>query len=439
MANPRQPRNLIFGLSSGGATAALAIAFLLIVVASRPAQAQTYQVLHNFTGGQDGRDSYGGVTLDEAGNLYGTADGGGNNFNYGTVYRLKHKGSGWTFNPIYTFTGSDGANPHARVIFGPNGTLYGTTQKGGYGVGTVFNLRPQATACKAALCPWTETVLYSFTGASDGSTPAYADLLFDQAGNIYGATELGGSNQCGGYGCGVVYELTPKGSGYTESTLYAFSGNDGALPVNGVIFDKTGNLYGTTDQGGDLTCDAPYGCGTVFELMPSGGLPWTQCTLNNFHNSFDGAGPDAGLIIDPSGNLYGATADGGEYGGGTVFELTSSGKCNWTLKTLYSFPGTVGHGCGPRATLAMDGAGNLYGTTYCDGAYGYGSVFKLTPTPNPPWTYTPLYDFRGGNDGAHPLSTVVFDRSGNLYGTTEGGGAAGCDNGGCGVVWEITP
>ena len=375
------------------------------------------------------------MTLDKAGNLYGTAYGGGTG-NNGTVYQLKHKGSGWTFNPLYAFHGSDGANPRARVIFGPNGTLYGTTYYGGVGVGTVFNLRPPATICKAILCPWTETVLYSFTGTSDGSEPIYGDLLFDQAGNIFGTTELGGSTQCGGYGCGVVYELTPKGSGYTEGALYVFSGKDGALPENGVIFDNTGNLYGTTGEGGDLTCDAPYGCGTIFELMYPG---WTQqCTLVNFHNSFDGAGP-AGLVFDRSGNLYGATVDGGEYGGGTVFEVTSSGNCSWTLKTLYSFPGIAGNSCGPETTLVMDGAGNLYGTTYCDGAYGYGSVFKLTPTAAPPWTYTALYDFTGGDDGAHPLSTVVFDFSGNLYGTTEGGGAGGCDNGGCGVVFEITP
>src|SRR5271165_6140847 len=172
MANPRQLRNLIFSLSLGAATAALAIAFLLIVVASQPAQAQTFNVIHTFTGAMDGRYPYAGVTLDKAGNLYGTAYGYPGS--YGTVYQLKYKNSNWTFNPLYTFTGGkDGAYPRARVIFGANGTLYGTTYEGGTGYGTVFNLRPQARACTAALCPWTETVLYAFKGGADGAYPGF--------------------------------------------------------------------------------------------------------------------------------------------------------------------------------------------------------------------------------------------------------------------------
>ncbi len=275
MANPRQLRSLIFGLSLGGATAALAIAFMLTVIATQSTQAQTFTVLHTFTGGHDGGNPNAGVTINGR-NLYGTAYYGG--AGYGTVYELKHAGSGWTLNPLYTFTGgSDGAYPRARVIFGPNGTLYGTTVLGGtgecsiVGCGTVFNLRPSATTCRATLCPWTETVLYAFKGSPDGNYPELGDLLFDHAGNIYGTTVSGGVS-------GTVYELTPSGSGWTESVLYSFLGapGDGYGPYSGVIFDNAGNLYGTTAGGGT------GGGGTVFELMYPG---WTESIVNSFRFS----------------------------------------------------------------------------------------------------------------------------------------------------------
>jgi len=422
MTNVRQSRNLICGLSLGAATAALAIASMLIVVAAQPAQAQTYTVIHTFTGGQDGGTPRSGLTI-KAGNLYGTAYNGG--VGYGTVYQLKHKGAGWTFTPLYTFkgfgNGGDGANPEARVIFGPNGTLYGTTNLGGLGVGTVFNLRPAARACTAALCPWTETVLHSFYGNPDGEGPGYGDLIFDKAGNIYGTTSNGGN----GSNDGTVYELTPKaGGGYTEMPIYSFSGSDGAFPQNGVIFDNAGNLYSTTINGG-----LSISYGTVFELTKS--IGWTESLPYSFQGGNDGGYPYAGLIFDPSGNLYGATSDFGTGGGGTVFELSPSGD-SWTYNVLYSFAGTADHQCGPWGTLVMDGAGNLYGTTYCDGANGYGNVFELSPL-NGGWIYMDLYDFTGGNDGGNPVSNVVFDASGNLYGTASTGGTHNV-----GVVWEIT-
>ena len=427
MKGKKQSRSLIFRTSSRATTAALAIAivFALTAVATQAAQAQTLKILHAFTGGEDGASPFAGVTLDKAGNLYGTAYSGG--AGYGTVYQLKYKNSNWTFNPLFSFNGSDGARLEARVIFGPNGTLFGTTY-GNPVLGTVFNLRPFPSVCKTVLCPWMETVLFNF-GGGDGSYPAYGDLLFDQPGNIYGTTSAGGN------GYGLVYELTPPGSWNTESVLYAFSGNDGAYPQNGVIFDNAGNLYGTTEEGG-LDND-----GVVFELMPVRG-GWTACTLYNFRNGNDGRYPTAGLIFDQSGNLYGATSDGGSGGGGTVFELTPSGNCTWTLKTLYSFTGSGGGGqyCGPWGTLVMDGAGNLYGTTQCDGVHNAGSVFKLTPSGGS-WTYTSLHDFAGGSDGESPFCTVVFDVNGNLYGTAIFGGDRDCigAGAGCGIVWEITP
>ncbi len=416
MHSKQQFQNSLSRTISCASTAGLAIAFALTVVVAQSAQAQTFNVIYTFTDRQDGAFPYAGVTLDKAGNLYGTAFYGG--AGYGTVYQLRHNGSGWIVNPLYSFTGgSDGANPYARVIFGPNGTLYGTTNMGGYGYGTVFNLRPKPTACLTSRCPWGETVLYAFKGG-DGAFPKYGDLLFDQAGNIYGTTHDGGTS-----GLGTVYELMPSGSGYTESVLYSFaSSNDGTNPFNGVIFDNGGDLYGTTGYGGLSIF------GTVFELTRSG-PGWTENVLYSFLGPTDGAYPLAGLIFDQSGNLYGATTDRGTGGGGTVFELTPSSG-TWTYSLVYSFTG--GAECGPAGTLVMDGAGNLYGTTVCDGAHGKGSVFRLTPSNNG-WTYTSLHDFTGGNDGANPSSNVVFDASGNLYGTNLGGSL------GYGVVWEITP
>ena len=333
MANPRQPRDLIFSLSFGAATAALAIAFMLTVVATQPARAQTYTVLHNFTGGGDGFYPKAGVTLDQAGSLYGTADGF-ESYGYGTVYKLTHQGSNWSLNPLYEFTGgSDGANPEARVIFGPNGTLYGTTYAGGtYNGGTVFNLRPYPAVCKTALCPWAETVLYPFSRGADGYYPSPADLIFDQAGNIYGTTIAPSGN-------GVVYELTPSGGGWTESVLHSFSGYpDGAGPFGGVILDNAGNLYGTTESGGTGS-----GQGTVFELTYSMGSGWSESILYSFQGGSDGGVPLVGLIFDPLGNLYGATSDGGSGGGGTVFKLTPSGG-SWTFSLVYSFTGNLCHG-----------------------------------------------------------------------------------------------
>jgi uncharacterized repeat protein (TIGR03803 family) len=192
-----------------------------------------------------------------------------------------------------------------------------------------------------------------------------------------------------------------------------------------VISDISGNLYGTTYIG------ALSSFGAVFELMFPGP---TECTLNNFRNGNDGSYPFAGLIFDKQGtNLYGATSNGGKNGGGTVFELTPLDTCSWTLKTLYSFTGTNGESCGPWGTLAMNGTSNIYGTTYCDGANGYGNVFELSPTGGGNWSYTSLYDFTGSNDGANPISTAVMDTNGNLYGTASAGGTQNV-----GVVWEIT-
>jgi uncharacterized repeat protein (TIGR03803 family) len=218
------------------------------------------------------------------------------------------------------------------------------------------------------------------------------------------------------------YELTPSGSGWTESVLHSFSGSDGATPFSGVLPDGAGSLYGTTTAGGSANT------GTVFQLKHS--IGWTETVLYSFRNGNDGSYPTAGLVFDGSGNLYGATSSGGSGGGGTVFKLTPSGG-SWTYSLVYSFTG--GANCGPWGNLFIDGSGNLYGTTVCDGANNAGSVFKLTPSGNS-WTCTSLHDFTGGSDGKNPYCNVAVDTSGNLYGTTYAGGSPGY-----GVVWEITP
>lgn len=228
-------------------------------------------MLHNFTGGQDGGYPYAGLTLDRPGNLYGTAFDGGTGCSpfggCGTVFELKHVESNWLFTPLYSFLGSgDGAYPLARVVFGPNGTLYGTTsatQENGY-YGVIFNVRPKPTPCKTALCTWMENPLYVFPGGTGGGVIGYGDLLFDQD-NIYGTATSGGT----GGGDGVVYELTPSGSGWAESLLYSFSGDDGSTPQSGVAFDNAHNLYGTTYLGGLSSA------GTAFELTASQG-GWTE-------------------------------------------------------------------------------------------------------------------------------------------------------------------
>ena len=433
MHTTRRFYNSISGASfrPRGATLAILImllffllGLLFLLLTAHSAQAQTYTVIHTFTGGGDGAYPVVGLTMDAAGNLYGTAGEGGSTGN-GTVFKLKHSGSGWVLIPLYSFQGgNDGSYPFGRVAIGKNGTLYGTTaDAGGRGSGTVFHLTPSPTAPKTALVPWNETVLYRFTGGSDGAF-AQDDLTFDQAGSIYGTAASGGYK-----GCGVVYKLTSSGGGWTQTVLYSpiCYESTGGLPYGGVIFDSSGNLDGVLRLGGT-------GEGAVYQLSPSGS-GWTEQTLYTFTDGNDGDRPAGGLILDSSGNLYGTTLFGGSGGGGTVFELAPFNG-GWTFNVLY---GLSGQGWGSWAKLLMDAAGNLYGTTFGDGAYGKGSVFKLTLSGGV-WTYTSLHDFTDGSDGGHPYSSLVFDANGNLYGTASSGGQAApmCGDG-CGVVFEITP
>jgi len=423
------------------------ISVLLLFAALLPvAYGQTFSVIHTFAGGADGANPSAGVKIDNAGNLYGTTVCGGGPWGCngnGSVFKLRHAGSGWLMNPLYNFSGgTDGLEPYAGVTMASDGTLYGTTLLGGSrrvgngGGGTVYRVRPSPQAPVTVFTLWNEALPYQFAGPGDGGRPV-GGVIFDQAGNLYGTTDSGGLPGCArDYGCGVVYQLTPSGGGWAQSVLYSFTGHsDGANPDSDLIFDPAANLYGTTVNGGNLTCSAPIGCGTVFQLTPSGN-GWVEHVLYIFQNGSDGAGPQGGLVLDQSGNLYGTTPSGGAGGGGTLFELTPSGG-GWTFKLLYSFTGKFGS----MATLTMDASGNLYGTTEGDGAYGYGNVFKLSPSGGS-WTYSSLHDFTGGDDGANPESSVAVTAGGALYGTTFYGGTRSCSSTpptGCGVVWKITP
>ncbi len=355
---------------------------------------------------------------------------------------------------IATFDITDGMVPQAGFISDAAGNLYGTTSLGGNavcadygggaGCGTVIELSHSKVG-------WTETVLYSFQGDGDGISPS-GNLVFDGKGNLYGTTEVGGPGNCLN-GCGTVFELSPpaeKGGEWTETILYSFKGgDDGHLPEAGLIFDGSGNLYGTTFWGGGSNCGG-YGCGTAFELSPPAepGSPWTETILHHFPGgtSLDASGPSCTLVPDRSGNLYGTTGFGGQLSNGAVFELTPPIKAGgaWTESVIYSFTGVDGDGSSPHAGVTFGPDGALYGTTSGAGASIGGTVFRLAPPAEQggTWTETVIYSFTLQADGGNPFGGLIFDTKGNLYGTTLVGGDYSCNEGfndGCGVVFKVVP
>ncbi len=404
--------------------------FALALMLSGLIHAQTFTVLHQFSGAGDGVAPFAGVVVDHAGNLYGTAWVGGAN-NEGTVFQLKPSRSGYTFNTLHSFTGgADGSFPKAGLVFAPGGALYGQTVEGGYsgcgahgynGCGTVFSIRPQSTFCKTVLCPWTEAPAYDFQGitSAGGDNPLYGELTFDAAGNIYGTTLNDGI-----YGGGTAFMLTRSGGTWTETVLHSFGATgDGSEPFHGLTLDSSGNIYGTTYSGG------MFGAGTVFQLVPNGS-GWTENILANFNISGDvGGAPQAGLIIDQAGNLYGATSIAADFDG-VVFELSRSGS-GWQFSVLHRF--SVRNQAGVVGNMVFDTQGSLYGATFGDGTGGNGMLFKLTPTGNG-WNFTDLHDFLTLDDGAEPSGDLAIDGSGNIYGTTQYGG-----NNYDGTVWKYTP
>ncbi len=427
-----QPTVLSIGLSSIRLRAALAIFAVALFVAGTAASQET--VLHSFGNGTDGEGPQAGLVQDDAGNLYGTTAVGGIH-QYGTVFELSpREGGGWIETVLHSFNrnGTDGAYPYAGLVLDAAGNLYGTTTSGG-----IHTCDGIYAGCGTIfeLSPRQGGGWTETVLHSFGSLAdgyyPYAGLIFDSHGNLYGTTFGGGI-----HGYGTAFELTPReGGGWTETVLHSFgNGTDGVSPDAGLIFDSLGNLYGTTNSGGI------HNAGTAFELSPREGGGWTETVLHSFGNGSDGANPDAGLVLDGHGNLYGTTLAGGihtclNYNCGTVFELSPEEGGDWAERVLHSFNQNGSDGAHPVADLIFDAAGNLYGTTLDGGIHTYyGAVFELSPAEGGNWTERVLHSFGNGTDGVSPYAGLIFGSTGNLYGTTTAGGIHGG-----GTVFQITP
>ena len=342
----------LFGTARSGGSHGGGVVFKL---APNPDGSWTESAIHEFAG-PDGASLAAGLTFDSAGNLYGTTQQGGV-YDLGTVFKIIHNSDGsWTHSVLFSFSGSDGGNVLAGVIFDAAGRLYGTTFAGGrFGRGTVYQLTAQPDGS------WAERVLYSFRGMDGGGSDA--GVVFDTQGNLFGTTKYGGTHEMG-----TVYRLTPQTDGtWRKTKLHNFKGVDGAYPVGGLILDAAGNLYGTTTSGG------ASGMGTVYKLWPQPEGGWKYTKLHSF-NGGDGAYPWIDLIADARGSLYGTTVAGGAYGSGTVFKLISQPDGHWGLEQLHVFTNYDA----PYTALMLDAAGNLYGETQF-GGNGYGVVFQIAP------------------------------------------------------------
>ena len=321
--------------------------------------------------------------------------------------------AGQTPQVLYSFTGyADGGSPVNPVLVDNNGNLYGVTPTNGAGdAGVVFEV-------SSASGDWTETVIHTFgIERGDGATP-WGQLIADSAGNIYGTTAIGGDVSCPHAQCGTVFELSPNANGsWTETALHDFHGYDGQLPIGGVIFDRGGNLWGTTSGGGTVSGKLS-GFGTVFVLLRAQG--WKLKTIYSFEGEADGGIPQASLSLDSEGNIWGTTSVAGTYGYGTVFKVTPSAG-GWALNTIHDFTGGSDGGSPTYGQLIFDESGNVYGTTIQGGdpACSCGVVFSLEPS-NGIWREKTLHGFSGKADGRYPYGGLTFDKSGTLYGTTAG-------------------
>jgi uncharacterized repeat protein (TIGR03803 family) len=399
----------------------LSLLLLFVCELSKPVAGQLGErVLYAF---EECGEPDGALVADLRGNLYGTTTRGGG-YGQGCVFELSRTGSGWTESVLWNFNGPDGSNPTAALIFDKAGNLYGMGGGGDYNAGEVFELSPSGGR-------WSETVLHSFGSGNDGWDPQ-SNLIFDNAGNLYGTTENGGTRRGG-----TIFKLSPGPDGWSETILYTFpasiAGPDGEGPIGGVVIDRNGALYGVTEFGG------ANGDGAVYELIPHGS-GYKEKIIHNF-SIYDGLEPGSGLTIGPGPALYGTTYFGGDtnacpyVGCGLVFKLAKDAEGNWTETVLHEMSGTDGnYTVGP---VVFDHAGRLYAAADSGGIMGMGSVFMLTPTLNGPWTETilHLFDFKfpDGKDGRSPYAGVISG-GGKVFGTTVGGGIHEA-----GIVFEITP
>ncbi len=390
----------------------------LVVASAVGALSQTETILHTFTGGSDGGYPSGTLVPDSGGNFYGTASNGGSTMYCtfcGTVFELIRGSNGtWTYSVLYNFGSvsnfADGLAPNGPLVFDGKGNLYGTTNGGGSGFnGTVFELSPQSNGA------WTETVLYNFTGGTAGGNP-FNGVIFDSHGNLYG------SASGGAYGFGLIFELVPGANGtWTKKVVHNFTGDvGGSAPYGPLVFDPAGNLYGASPEGGALDF------GLVFKLTPDANGKWTEKIVHVFSGGPAGSYPE-GLALDAAGNLYGTASY-------IAYELSPTSSGIWKFKTLHTFVGGV-DGASPQSALAFDRAGNLYGTTYTGGVHR-GTVFELIQGSTGNWSERILHRFAGdGVDGVFPgNSAVAIDSTGDVFGTTSQGGTSKL-----GVLYEIVP
>jgi len=376
-------------------------------------QAQTFTTLYNFTGGADGGVPFAGVIQDQAGNLYGATYYGGNLScnppkGCGVVYEVSTAG---TETVLHTFTGppSDGAFPDAALVRDSNGDIYGTTQQGGsgcepYGCGTVFKIDTAGV----------ETVLYNFTGKSDGCNPSQG-MVVDESGALFGTTP-----NCGSINKGTIFKIDSAGK---FTVLHGFTGSDGANPAGGYLtMDKSGNLYGVTQSGG------LFDNGELYKLSKGGKLT----VLHSFRRDRDirdGYYPIGSVVLDEAGHIYGTTNAGGSHFAGTIWKVVKKGK-----ETILHDFGWGAGGCRPQDGVTRGSNGNLYGVTYRCGASHQGTLYELSAEGK----LTLLHSFNG-SDGKYPIGEVLRTINGTLFGTTEEGGSGNCSGYGCGTVWKYVP
>jgi uncharacterized repeat protein (TIGR03803 family) len=448
---------------------------VVIGLASSASAQWNEQVLYSFQYGADGAGPVGRIVSDKQGNLYGATVAGGSSScagpaQCGTVYELSpptKNGAPWTETVLHVFQGrafGDGSTPGGGLVMDATGNLYGTAAYDGtgpcrllgglVGCGVIYEMSPPAQPRGS----WTETVIYNFQGGNDGYLPG-GDLVFDKAGNLYGATVFGGGRgvNCGNsldQNCGTIFELSPpqtKGGTWTEKVLYSFAGietwssaSDGSEPNGGLVFDEAGDIYGTTEYGGSaagIVCQSRQGCGTVFELIPpqQKGGAWTEDVLHRFlAQPSDGVGPYGNLVLS-GGSLYGTTRGGGSRQDGVIYQLEPLGNGDdaWVEDLIHVF---MGGSDGQNPSALIPGPdGMLYGTSGSGPTHG-GLIFRMQPPAQKggAWDLIPEYDFTGSPNGYGPFVLNLVPGRHEMYGSTLEGGTGPCD-GGCGTVFGVKP